>query len=165
VPNEILNKNTEIKKLLSYKTKTLLDNNNPKYHQSDTQKKNPLLYFEKNIRLKIFPPYLVIHIDRVNPFLGTFNKIKITPNQEIKNLKLFGIVVQLGFQSGEKYTGWKKGMKMQIGGGHYISYFLCEDEWYSYNDLGPDIDYIGSYDDLLDESNVLTRGILYFYSK
>ena len=33
--------------------------------------------------------------------------------------------------------------------GHYFGYYLCNDIWYKYNDLGPTLKEIGNYDTLL----------------
>jgi hypothetical protein len=46
---------------------------------------------------------------------------------------------------------------------HFICYFTDNYEWYLYNDMQKDIEKIGSYNDLLEISRVLKRGVMYVY--
>ena len=99
-------------------------------------------------------PYLIFQINRL--FADVFYRTKIIPNENItlKNLKSFilsSVVVYDNF--------------------HYTCYFRCGDIYYYYNDLlksKSKITEIGDYNHLLkyiSEPNVITNGVLYFYTK
>ncbi len=50
---------------------------------------------------------------------------------------------------------------------HYTCYIKCQNNWFYYNDMRKNIQYIGTYEKMLDEKvkpNVKTEGVLYFYS-
>jgi ubiquitin C-terminal hydrolase len=66
----------------------------------------------------------------------------MTPEEEIKLktgkiLKLYSIIVQQGINSG----------------GHYICLYNCNDLWYEYDDLGPQITPIGTFDKIINNTN------------
>lgn len=67
---------------------------------------------------------------------------KVIPEEEIKLktgkiLKLYSIIVQQGINSG----------------GHYICLYNCNDLWYEYDDLGPQITPIGTFDKIINNTN------------
>jgi hypothetical protein len=81
-------------------------------------------------------------------------KIKLKSN---RSLSLNGIVVHIG----------------TVGGGHYIAYFKCNNNWFLYDDLMNNLTrtkFIGSYENLMKSRkifgriiNVKTHGTIYYY--
>jgi ubiquitin C-terminal hydrolase len=98
-------------------------------------------------------PYLIFNLQRNNPELSNPIKTKIIPSRSFivggKKLVLSAIVVHEG----------------GISGGHYTAYLKIEKKWYHYNDFGPNIRLIGSYDKLLNaKPSPITNGTLHFYT-
>jgi hypothetical protein len=96
--------------------------------------------------------YLIFRINRYFED-DIFYKTQIYPQKEFKlgkqNLKLRSIIVFENL--------------------HYTCYFLCEDEWYYYDDTKDNfkrIKYIGEYRDMLIyKPSPMKQGVLYFYEK
>ena len=116
-------------------------------------------FFEKTVRLEKYPAFLVVRIERLNPATLDFIETEIIPNLYIKDLKLFGVVIQTGYSSGGQRS------TTQIGGGHYTSFFSCNQKWFYYDDLGPSISQVGSYQELVRTDEVLKRSVLFLYSR
>ena len=98
-------------------------------------------------------PYLIINLQRNNPVGDDTIKTKIMPSNSIivgeNILSLSAIVIHRGDRSG----------------GHYTAYLKINDEWYYYNDMGPSIVKVGSYNKLLSSNpSPMKYGTLYFYS-
>ena len=52
-----------------------------------------------------------------------------------------------------------------VNGGHYVTFFRKDKKWYLYDDINPNIIYIGNYFKMLHTNpNPCTNGVLYFYS-
>ena len=99
-------------------------------------------------------PYLVINLQRNNPYGNDKIKTKVIPSKEIslssgRRLSLSAVVIHMGSRSG----------------GHYTACLKIGETWYYYNDLGPSINKIGTYRELLShDPSVLKYATLYFYS-
>lgn len=52
----------------------------------------------------------------------------------------------------------------EVSGGHYITYFQCDGIWYKYDDTAKNISHIGTYDQLIENTDVATLGVLHFYT-
>jgi hypothetical protein len=157
VPSYSIQHASSVKNLLKITNINEVDENNPIYEEKDKKKKNPFYYVQQEVSWKTLPPFFIMDISRVD-FTGHFMETKITPDPDLKSgLHLFGIIVQRGFLSGN-ITG------ANIGGGHYVAYFKCDDQWYLYDDMSASIQLIGDYKKLL-KTDAVTRSILFFYSK
>lgn len=132
----------------------------PIFHEKDTGKLHPIAYYKTTRRYKKVPPFFVMEVSRIDPLTGIFVGTRITPDLHIKDVSLYGIIVHVGYIQ-QQVTG----MQGSVGSGHYIAYFACKGKWFEYNDLGPSLTYIGGYKDLLENTNVAEKGVLYFYSK
>jgi len=163
VPYTQLEEENDLEDLLRYEFEETLDEENPHYAQSDQVAKTEPMFFMKGSqwfkKLSSFVVFYLERVDRTNPY-APFLETSIEPNESIRGRKLFGIVVQRGYSGGSG----RNSRMAEIGGGHYVSYFKCKDTWYLFDDLGPNITEVGSYEDLL-ETDATTRGVLYFYSK
>lgn len=99
-------------------------------------------------------PYIIFWAQRADPINNSVIKTIITPTQQItlnsnRILHLNSIILHMG----------------NINGGHYITYFRHNLKWYIYDDINPNILYIGNYFKMLETNpNPCTNGILYFYS-
>ena len=98
--------------------------------------------------------YIVFWAQRANPIDNSIIRTNITPTQQItlnskRVLHLNSIILHIG----------------NINGGHYITYFRNKLKWYVYDDINPNIIYIGNYFKMLEANpNPCTNGVLYFYS-
>lgn len=153
--------NIELSSLLKY-SDSGAELEDPYFFDTDTHRTNPFYFYVSETKLRKLPPYLIFTIERVNKLNLQFNDNNIIPESYIKDLKLFGIIVQLGFSGASRLSQQKMS---EIGGGHYISYVLCDKNWYEYDDLSPKIKKVGSYEKLLKKTNVCNRGVMYFYSR
>jgi len=123
-------------------------------------------------------PYLVFSVHRVSFLNNSFCEAYINPNKTIKlperskKLTLFAIVVHQGYtdELSEEEDEDDMLQRMMISGdaptsaGHYTAYFKCGSEWFYYDDLGPSITKVGSYEDMIQsDPDPETRGTLYFY--
>ncbi len=96
--------------------------------------------------------FLVFCLDRINLSSQEIALTRIIPEENIqlgtKILKLTGVIC---YQEG--------------GIGHYLGYYLCQDNWYRYNDMAPKIRHVGIYDDLIGQEMdwVVKRGIMFIY--
>ena len=77
----------------------------------------------------------------------------VIPNQQIalpskQVLKLSAIVIHYG----------------RVAYGHYITLLRCRQMWYSYNDQNPSLQKIGSYRNMINDTDAKTRGVLYMYT-
>ena len=98
-------------------------------------------------------PYLIFNLKRASPYSTRTISTKIIPDKTIivgnKSLSLSAIVVHRGSRSG----------------GHYTAYLKLGQVWYYYNDMGPSINKVGSYEKLLSyDPSPVKYGTLYFYS-
>lgn len=158
VPVTLLQQPTSMKKLLVVTEEDVLDT--PIYHEKDTEKKHPLYYYRTTRFFKNPPPFLVMELTRIDPITGKFVDTAILPDQHIKSLNLYGVIVHVGYVQ-QKTSG----VMGSIGSGHYIAYFLCKGKWFEFNDCGASITHIGTYKDLLSKTDVAKKGVLYFYSR
>jgi len=157
VPSYSIQRPSSVKDLLKTVNINEVDEENPIYEEKDKKKKNPFYYVQQEVSWKTLPPFFIIELSRVD-FTGNFLETRITPDPDLKSgLHLFGIIVQRGFSSGN-ITG------TNIGGGHYVAYFICDDQWYLYDDMSASIQWIGDYKKLL-KTDAVTRSVLFFYSK
>ena len=123
-------------------------------------------------------PYLVFSVHRFNFLDNSFCEAYISPNKTIKlperskKLTLFAIVVHQGdtdeLSSDEDEDDMYQRMLTSgdtvSSAGHYTAYFKCGSEWFYYDDLGPSITKVGSYNDMIQsDPDPETRGTLYFY--
>ena len=163
VPYTQLEAENDLEDLLRYEFEETLDEENPHYAQSDQVAKTEPMFFMKGSqwfkKLSSFLVFYLERVDRTNPY-APFLDTTIEPNEAIRGRKLFGIVVQRGYSGGSG----RNSRMAEVGGGHYVSYFKCKDTWYLFDDLGPNITEVWSYENLL-ETDATTRGVLYFYSK
>ena len=136
--------NSKTKNLLSFVDDSVLDPEN--YYQG---------VYKRVVRVSkiVDTPYLIIYAHRLRLDSTSVINKKIIPSRSIQigdnSLKLSAIVIHQG-------TAY---------GGHYTAYLKIKKKWYYYNDLGPSIELIGGYKDLIEANpNPLSKGILYFYS-
>lgn len=136
--------NSKTKNLLSFKDDSVLDPEN--YYQG---------VYKRVVRVSniVDTPYLIIYAHRLRLESTSVINKKIIPSRSIQigdnSLKLSAIVIHQG----------------TAHGGHYTTYLKIKKKWYYYNDLGPSIELIGGYKDLLEANpSPLSKGILYFYS-
>jgi len=123
-------------------------------------------------------PYLVFSVHRFNFIDNSFCEAYISPNKTIKlperskKLTLFAIVVHQGYteELSEEEDEDAMYQRMLTSGdttssaGHYTAYFKCGSNWFYYDDLGPSITKVGSYNDMIQsDPDPETRGTLYFY--
>lgn len=158
VPVTLLQEPTSMKKLLTVTEEDSLET--PLFHEKDTEKKDALHYYKTTRFFKKPPPFLVMELTRVDPLTGQFVNTAIVPDEHMKGLTLYGIIVHVGYVQQQV-----SGVMGSIGSGHYIAYFLCKGKWFEFNDLGASITYIGTYKDLVSKTNVARKGVLYFYSR
>ena len=111
--------------------------------------------YKRRIQLQtvVESPYLVINLQRNNPYGYETIKTKIVPSATIelqnKSLSLSAVVIHRGSRSG----------------GHYTAYLKLGQVWYYYNDLGPSIKRVGTYKNLLSyDPSPIKYGTLHFYS-
>ena len=112
-------------------------------------------YFKRQITYSslIDTPYLIFWLQRANPIDNSVIKTEIVPTQKMtlesgRVLYLNAIILHIG----------------TINSGHYISYFRYNDKWYTYDDIGAEINIIGNYFKMLQQTpSVKTNGVLYFY--
>ena len=100
----------------------------------------------------IHAPYLVFLVQR-----DYHNKIIKKPVNPTKTIN-FPSKATLSLSAIVEYNG-------DIKRGHYVCYFVCDDNWYKYDDMGPSITHVGKYEDMLTKNpTVKHSGVLYFYS-
>lgn len=103
-----------------------------------------------NKRLQFYKPleynYFVVGLQRL--FFEKFSITSVVPEKTLnignKKLTLSSIIVWLT--------------------GHYVSLIRNGDKWYLYDDIGPKMICIGSYEDMIKDENILRFGVLYFYN-
>jgi hypothetical protein len=90
---------------------------------------------------------------RINRYFDDdiFYKTKIIPSRKIKHDNAYMYLSAI----------------LVFENSHYTCYFLCEGEWYYYNDASlKKIKYIGQYDIMIKSTpSPISNGILYFYNK
>lgn len=109
----------------------------------------------------IYAPYIIFSAERIGisyteygDEIKKFVSLKIKPDENVKigniDLELSSIIIHQGGTSG----------------GHYVSYFKCNDMWFFYDDTSSRrmITLIGSYENLINIKHVLTNGTLFFYT-
>jgi len=108
------------------------------------------------------PSYFIMSLDRIQraQVVHQFIETEVIPSEQIQLRQLFAIIVQTGFDGGTRIGGY-------IGNGHYICYLKNNDgRWYLYNDIAQsNIRLIGTYEQLIQIEEVLTRSMLLFYSQ
>lgn len=161
VPNEVLQPNTKIRKYLKIKEINHYDKEEPLFLEADVLKQEPILYKKTTRSFEKLPKFLIFEISRVQLVSGIFNESRIIPDKNIKNLQLYGIIVHVGYTEPSDPLDFMMG---NVGSGHYIAYFKCKGNWYEYDDLDSKINHIGTYQHLIDDTNVCTHGTMYFYS-
>lgn len=86
------------------------------------------------------------HIDRLLT-------IDIVPNEKLiigeKEYNLFGVAMHLG----------------TINSGHYNSTFLYKNVWYLFDDIRAEFRTIGTFEEMIKKTNVVKKGILFFYKQ
>ena len=123
-------------------------------------------------------PYLVFSVHRFSFLDNSFCEAYISPNKTIKlperakKLNLFAIVVHQGFteeltedeDEDDMYQRMLTSGDTTSSAGHYTAYFKCGPDWFYYDDLGPSITKVGSYQEMIQsDPDPETRGTLYFY--
>lgn len=107
-------------------------------------------YFKKETKF-LYSDILIINITRKD-INGSFINYPIYPNEII----LLNNMDKYYLCSCVIYTGY----------GHYIAYIKNNTNWYVYNDLEPNIYYIGSFNEMLKlERTPLRNGVIFIYNK
>lgn len=113
--------------------------------------KNTVLYQRViSVKKMIDTPYLVFHIIRLDPVTGIYNSKKVVPPQTItvhpkRILTLSAIILYQNH--------------------HYMCNFLDGlGDWYHYDDLEPQPQYLGTYERMMEKEDPRSRGILFFYT-
>ena len=76
--------------------------------------------------------------------------MEIIPNQKIEiNNKILNLTCIINYKSFTPTYG------------HYVSYFICKNKWYIYDDL-TGIQFIGNYNDLLITNNGLVKKRVFY---
>ena len=140
------NKDININKYLIKKEDIELDKKNLYKYENE--------YYKRTINIErvIDAKYLIFYVQRLSVNKNILHN-KIIPSETIvlpndKQLNLHSIVVYRGY--------------------HYTCYIKCDKNWFYYNDLSLNIDFVGNYDEMIE--NVSNRpdpckeGTLYFYS-
>ena len=120
------------------------------------EKNNKVEYYRRKFSYMtiIDSPYIVFWVQRANPVDSSVIYTRITPTQKItlksnRILYLNSIIIHMG----------------SVNGGHYVTFFRKDKKWYLYDDINPNIIYIGNYFKMLHTNpNPCTNGVLYFYS-
>ena len=87
----------------------------------------------------------IINIYDTQTLVDNINLMEIIPNQKIEiNNKILNLTCIINYKS------------LTPTYGHYISYFICKDNWYIYDDL-TGIQLIGNYNDLLKINDGLVK--------
>ena len=146
-----LNKDININKFLIKKEDTKLDEKNLYKYENE--------YYKRTINIEsiLDAKYLIFYVQRKSISKNILHN-KIIPNETIilpndKQLNLHSIVVYRNY--------------------HYTCYIKCNENWFYYNDLSLNIDFVGNYDEMINVSPTLDasnrpdpckEGTLYFYS-
>jgi len=162
VPSDDLNKKRYLRSLLRQYSQTVLEQSQALYRDSDKKKENPMLYYERTVYWERLPPFFVMELSRVDLVSRKFIHTPIIPNISIGRRKLFGIVVHLGYVEPDDDNNSPTGTL--VGSGHYVAYLKCKNEWFRYDDLRSKLRKIGGHKDLVQRSEVVNNGILFFYS-
>jgi hypothetical protein len=97
----------------------------------------------------ITSPFLIFSVHRRHILTGKFIKRDILPTQQII------------IDSGERYAFTAA---VLWHAHHYIAYFRCKDGWFIFDDMSHSVEYIGTYDEMLELSpSVATNATMYFY--
>jgi hypothetical protein len=100
-------------------------------------------------KVLISSPIIIINLNRRNPLNGALIEVPVIPNISVEiteqNFVFSAVVV--------------------YEGNHYVCYYKCGDIWYLYNDISSRlISRVGSYDDLLESTNIITNGVTFYYN-
>lgn len=100
-------------------------------------------------------PFLYVNINRrSSESASSKNKTQVIPMKTFeynrRSLELSSIIIRRG---------------ENIDSGHYISYVLCNSNWYKYDDTSSSkkLKYVGSFEELLSRKEVLTESVAYFF--
>ena len=117
------------------------------FHKTDTILESGYVYNGKKYRRQVSiktvvdSPYLIFHVNRV--FLDKVIEKPVIYEEYINNLRLSSVIVH----------------RSQ----HYTCFFRHGDNWYYYNDMSG-VKYVGSYEDINDNTFIMKRGVLFFYT-
>jgi ubiquitin C-terminal hydrolase len=94
-------------------------------------------------------PIIIFNFNRMNPVDNEVIHIAIRP---VPNIELDNFIYN--------FTA-----VVHFSDRHYICYFMCDEVWYLYNDIPvASISLIGTLDDLLDNTDVMTDGTTFYYT-